>query len=61
MNAKKIGVEIAEAIMCEYEPDEKISDDRIEKDSYLAVADLKADIREETIKYLKEKGYKVKE
>ena len=61
MTAKKIGKEIAEAIMCEYEPNERISDDRIEKDSYLAVADLKADIKEETIKYLKEKGYEVEE
>lgn len=61
MNAKQTGIEIAETIIFEYEAGEKIPDDRLEKDSYLAVADLKANIKEEAIKHLKEKGYKVEE
>lgn len=61
MNAKQIGIEIADTIIFEYKAGEKIPDDRLEKDSYLAVADLKGDIKEEAIKYLKEKGYEVEE
>ena len=61
MSAKQIGKEIAQQIIFEYEPNERISDERLEKDSYLAVAYLKANIKEEAIKCLKEKGYKVEE
>lgn len=61
MSAKEIAEVIATEIMCEYEPEEEISDDKIEKECYLAVADLKGDIKEEVIARLKEAGYEVEE
>ena len=55
--AKETGEIIAYELMYENEDNKRVSDDSIEKDCYLAVADLKADIREEVEKILKKNGY----
>lgn len=55
--AKETAEIIAYELMYENEDNKKVSDDSIEKDCYLAVADLKADIREEVEKILKKNGY----
>ena len=60
MNAKEIGEEIARELMCENREDKEVSDDSIEKDCYLAVADLKRDIKDECCKYLEENGYVIR-
>lgn len=60
MNAKEIGREIALELMYENEEDKEVSDDSIEKDCYLAVADLKGDIKYECCKILEENGYVIK-
>ena len=61
MSAKKIAETIAFELIAEYGPDEKISDDRIEKECYLAVAELKGDIKSELIEQLKGAGYEVED
>ena len=61
MSVKEISQIIAFEIMNEYDQDEQISDDTLEKEAYMAVADLKADIKEETIAILKGHGYEVEE
>ena len=58
MDAKEIGEIIAQELMHENR-DKRVSDDSIEKDCYLAVADLKADIREEVEKILEENNYTI--
>lgn len=60
MNAKEIGREIAIELMCENREDKEVSDDSIEKDCYLAVAELKGDIKDEACKVLEENGYVIK-
>lgn len=60
MNAKEIGTEIAHQLMFENKEDKKVSDDSIEKDCYLAVADLKGDIADEVYKILEENGYVIR-
>ena len=57
MDAKEIGEIIAKELMYENKDDKRVSDDSIEKDCYLAVADLKADIREEVEKTLEKNNY----
>ena len=59
--AKKIAETIAQELMYEYEKKERIHDDRIEKECYYAVADLKGDIKYELEKILKSKGYTLEE
>lgn len=59
MDAKEIGAIIARELIHENRDDKRVSDDSIEKDCYLAVADLKADIREEVEKILKENNYTI--
>lgn len=59
MNAKEIGEIIAKELMYENKDDKRISDDSIEKDCYLAVADLKADIREEVERILEKNNYTI--
>ena len=59
MNAKEIGEIIAKELMYENKDDKQISDDSIEKDCYLTVADLKADIREEVEKILEKNNYTI--
>lgn len=61
MNAKEIAQTIAFELMNEYDQNEQISDDTLEKESYMAVADLKGDIKEEAIAILKGHGYEVEE
>ena len=61
MSAKEIAQVIAHELMFEYEPHQRISDDRLEKETYLAVADLKADIKDEVEKILKGHGYTIEE
>lgn len=60
MNAKEIGEEIARELMCENREDKEVSDDSIEKDCYLAVSELKGDIKYECCKYLEENGYVIR-
>ena len=60
MNVKEIGEVIAYELMSENKEDKKVSDDSIEKQSYLAVADLKADIREEVENILNDNGFEIK-
>lgn len=59
MDAKEIGEEIAQGLMYENKDDKRVSDDSIEKDCYLAVADLKADIKEEVERILKKNNYTI--
>ena len=59
MDAKKIGETIARELMHENRDDKRVSDDSIEKDCYLGVADLKADIREEVEKILEKNNYTI--
>ena len=59
MNAKEIGEEIAKELIYENKDDKRVPDDSIEKDCYLAVADLKADIREEVERILKKNNYTI--
>lgn len=59
MNAKEIGEIIAKELMYENKDDKRVSDDSIEKDCYLAVADLKADIREEVERILEKNNYTI--
>lgn len=59
MDAKEIGEIIAKELMYENKDDKRVSDDSIEKDCYLAVADLKADIREEVEKILEKNNYTI--
>lgn len=59
MNPKAIGQVIAQELIWENREDKKVSDDSIEKECYFAVADLKADIKEEVIKTLEENGYAI--
>lgn len=46
--------------MCENDETKVISDDSIEKECYLAVADLKADIRYEVEKILEKNEFSIK-
>lgn len=57
MDAKEIGEIVAQELMYENRDDKRVSDDSIEKDCYFAVADLKADIREEVEKILEKNNY----
>ena len=59
MNAKEIGEEIVQGLMYENKNDKRVSDDSIEKDCYLAVADLKADIKEEVERILEKNNYTI--
>lgn len=60
MDTKEIGAEIAYELMCENDETKVISDDTIEKECYLAVADLKADIRYEVEKILEKNEFSIK-
>lgn len=60
MDAKEIGAIVAQELMYENRDDKRVSDDSIEKDCYLAVADLKADIREEVENILIDNGFEIK-
>lgn len=60
MDAKEIGAIVAQELMYENRDDKRVSDDSIEKDCYLAVADLKADIREEVENILTDNGFEIK-
>ena len=57
MDAKEIGGIVAQELMDENRDDKLVYDDTIEKDCYLAVADLKADIRVEVEKILEKNNY----
>ena len=59
MDAKEIGEIIAKELMYENRDDKRVSDDSIEKDCYLAVADLKANIKEEVEKILEKNNYTI--
>ena len=59
MNTEEIANNIAFELMYENEEDKKVHDDSIEKDCYLAVADLKAEIKDEVCKILQKKGYEI--
>ena len=59
MDAKEIGEIIAQELMYENRDDKRVSDDSIEKDCYLTVADLKADIKEEVEKILEKNNYTI--
>ena len=57
---KEISKAIAYKLMFENKDSNIVSDDSIEKDCYLAVADLKADIRNKVEKILKENNFEIK-
>ena len=59
MDAKDIGEIVAKELMYENRYDKRVSDDSIEKDCYLAVADLKADLRAEVEKILEKNNYTI--
>ena len=59
MNVKEIADIIAQELMYENDDTHKVSDDSIEKDCYLAVADLKADIRMEVERILTKNNYTI--
>lgn len=57
---KEIAKTIAFELMYENQDSKTINDDSLEKDCYLAVADIKGDIKYETEKILKERGFKIR-
>ena len=61
MNVKQIGEEIASDLMYEYDQSEIISDDRIEKECYGVIYDIKDDIKYEVQKELEKYGYEYEE
>lgn len=61
MNVKQIGEEIASDLMYEYDQSETISDDRLEKECYGVIYDIKDDIKYEVQKELKKYGYEYEE
>lgn len=59
ININEIAELIADELMFENKDNKKVNDDSLEKECYLAVADIKADIKYETINILEDNDFEV--
>lgn len=59
ININEIAKLIADELMFENKDNKKVHDDSLEKECYLAVTDIKADIKYETINILEDNDFEV--